>query len=82
MSVEGLQKNMTRDREVNYEKFTHVIMEMRNPRVCNQKPRNIEKQQEFSIQTTDPEHKQRKWDAEISILKVALLEAQKETTSC
>lgn len=39
MLVKGLQENMTRDREVNYEEFTYEIMEMRNPGVCNQKPR-------------------------------------------
>lgn len=51
MLVKGLQENMTRDREVNYEEFTNEIMEMRSPGVCNQKDnRNYQFKQE--IQST------------------------------
>lgn len=78
MLVKGLQENMTRDREVNYEEFTNEIMEMRSPGVCNQKPRKTI----GIISSNRRSWAQREWAGEASILKVALLEAQEESMSC
>lgn len=71
---------MTRDRDVNYKEFTHVIIEVRSPEICSQQYGDAERKQE-SVQLSETPHTKR-MAGDTSSLKVGLLETHEESMSC
>lgn len=59
---------MTGDRGLNYKEFSHVIMEVRSPRICSQQLEMQKNKSNFSVQMRHCT--QEEWQAKIPVSKL------------